>query len=450
MGTTASVIGAGSSALNQAGSLLGISTLGQSNNPQDDVTLVIGRQQISGWERVRITRGIERLPSDFDIELTEKYPGDVSNVVIQAGMTCVLKIGSDTVVTGYVDKYIPAIDSDTHIIRVTGRGKCQDLVDCSAEWPTGQISSTNALDIATKLAAPYGIKVIPPLASFTLIAIPQFNLNYSESPASIIETVTRFSGLLYYEDVNGNLVLSEISRTAAGSGFQQGVNVQRAIATFTMDQRFRFLEVRIQSMSVNQDSGMGGDITWPQPPTTVADGGVIRHRKKSIICEFGGVPSQVQGLDVMGLRRFHWEVARRFGRSYKVEITTDSWRDVTGKLWTPNTLVPIDIPAVKLPGVQYVISEVTFERSLETGTTARIIAMPAEAFSLEPLLINPPGIPEAGAPLPVPGLQNASQSVSVAPQPAVTATSPTSGVNTSTLGQDIINVLDSPDIGDGK
>ncbi len=125
----------------------------------DDLTLTIGGRSISGWDSIRVTRGIERCPSDFDLSLTERFPGEASALVVQPGDACAVSIGGDLVVTGYVDQFHPSITPTSHMIRVSGRGKCQDLVDCSAEWPNGQISGSSALQIAQNLAKPYGISV---------------------------------------------------------------------------------------------------------------------------------------------------------------------------------------------------------------------------------------------------------------------------------------------------
>ena len=74
----------------------------------DEVTLTLGDRIASGWTDIRISRGIERLPSDFQIAMTELYPGEDPVVVAEPGMPCVVKIGDAPVITGYVDRYIPS------------------------------------------------------------------------------------------------------------------------------------------------------------------------------------------------------------------------------------------------------------------------------------------------------------------------------------------------------
>jgi prophage tail gpP-like protein len=54
----------------------------------DDVTLVIDGRALGGWESVRITRGIERCPSDFELQMTERYPDEVDALLVKPGDTC--------------------------------------------------------------------------------------------------------------------------------------------------------------------------------------------------------------------------------------------------------------------------------------------------------------------------------------------------------------------------
>lgn len=42
----------------------------------DELTLSIGGRQLSGWTSTRVTHGIEHCPSDFEISMTERYPGE--------------------------------------------------------------------------------------------------------------------------------------------------------------------------------------------------------------------------------------------------------------------------------------------------------------------------------------------------------------------------------------
>lgn len=341
----------------------------------DDLTLTVGGNTISGWDDVRVTVGVERCPNDFAISLTERYPGEADELVIQQGDACQVSIGGDLVITGFVDRYVPEITRDSHAVRITGRGKCQDLVDCAAEWPNGQISGSSALEIAQKLAEPYGISVNTDADVGD--AIPQFNLILGETAYEIIERICRYRGLLVYEQPDGSLFLTQVGTAEAASGFSEGANVERASASYSMDRRFSEYQALLQSMEAISDAGDGGNLL-----ATVTDPGVKRHRRMIIITEAGG-----GGQDVAKQRAL-WEAARRAGRSNVVSLTADSWRDSAGKLWKPNTLAPLALPSLKLAQAKWIIGEVGFVRS-NGGTTAEVTLMPPAAFLPQPVLLQP-------------------------------------------------------------
>lgn len=348
----------------------------------DDLILTVGGRAFSGWTGIRVTQGIERVPNDFEIEMTELYPDEIGSFLITPGDFCTVKLGDDVVVTGYIDRVIPMIDSRMHSIRVSGRGKCQDLVDCSAEWPGGQITGS-LLDIASRLVKPYGQPNNQIMVGSTVTdigpVIPQFQLNRGETPMAIIELLARYSGVLAYEEASGDLLLSGVSSEKAASGFTQGENIQQASIMYGMDQIYSEILAFAQSVETFADLGPGGDLI-----ATVNVKNVPRHRRKIVVAENGD-----SGFEVLK-KRATWEAARRYGRSKQLRLTTDSWRDADGNLWKPNTLVPVLAPALKITEkVEWLISDVTFKRDGHTGTTADLTIMPKEAFMPQPIVFMP-------------------------------------------------------------
>jgi prophage tail gpP-like protein len=351
----------------------------------DEVTLTIGGQAISGWTDIRITQGIERLPSDFSVGLTERYPGELAQVITKPGAPCVVEVGQDVVITGYVDRFVPSLSAGQHSITVTGRSKCQDLVDCAAEWAGGQISGADAVGIAKKLAAVYGINVQCDVQG--LPVIPQFNLMLGESAFEIIERISRYSALLAYDLPTGDLQLAQVGTVRAASGFVEGQNVEDASVEYSADQRYSSYQVFLQAVDVLTDLGDGGNLVY-----TINDPNVLRHRGLILIAEAGGGGTQISQ------QRALWEMARRAGHSRVVRVTCDSWRDAAGNLWRPNTVAPIKLPTLKLTANDFVIGQVTFQRNEGRGTTAELMLMSPDAFRPEPILLQPTfgDIPDLG------------------------------------------------------
>lgn len=360
-------------------------------HPNNDVSLNVNDQAWQGWESVRVTRGIERFPGDFEVTLTETTKPHqqqrgfihLQGPVINPGDGVIVYAGDDALITGYVDRYAISITPDSHEVTISGRGKCQDLVDCAAKISTYQINNTSVLDLAKAVTKDFkNVSVISNLGPLPLVQ--QFGIVLSESPFEILERVARYLAFLLIEDTNGNLVLDVAGGGGThSSGFVQGVNVQAASATFSLDGRFSEYEALYQavdplsdlSRALNVAAGSGNTIAGG----TFNDPGVTRYRPRLIISEQGFASDQV------AKTRASWECARRYGRSQAVTVTVDSWRDNAGKLWTPNTLATLRLPHLKLPDpVQWLIGEVTYIRNLQQGTIAQVTLMPIEAFQPEP------------------------------------------------------------------
>lgn len=343
----------------------------------EELYLSVGGRKVSGWTDIRVTRGIERCPSDFEVGITETYPGDVDTLVVKPADPCQISLGNDLVLTGYVDRYVPSYTAGDHSIRVSGRGKCMDLVDCSAVWPNGQINGTSAVDIAQKLAARYGITV--DCAVSGLPSIPQFNVFIGETPFEVIERVSRYSQLLVYDRPDGNLQLAQATKqVTASGGVIEGVNVQSASVTYSAEERFSEYVAFAQSVAIYGDMGVG-----------VAQLGKAFDKYARAPRERYIVAEAVQGYADLAQRRAQWEANRRAGRAVQVSVVVDSWRDSGGTLWTPNTLVTVSLPGLHLATTQMLIGEVTYSRSLEGGTTAQLLMMYPAAFSPEPIVLLP-------------------------------------------------------------
>lgn len=353
------------------------------NVERDDgeLSIEVGGSTISGWDSIDVTLRAEGFPNSFAIGLSSKVPIDSNAVVAKAGDACIVRIGHDIVITGYVDRDTQEATSSSHLLTLLGRGKTQDLVDCSAEWDGGQIKSATALEIATKLSQIYGIMVRLADGAPGGEKVPQTNLTYGETPAEIIQRIARNAALMAYENAAGELVLARAGSQRAASGVKYGENVLTCSVTNSMDERFSDVRCAAQSQNTWGDvtgSGLDDRFFFHNEP----DYNVPRHRLHYIVMEQAEDPAPFT------IKKAKWDVARRAGRSTAVQVTVDSWRDSAGDLWTPNTIIPVDVPGNRAGG-ELCISEVTFHRSTDRGTVADLYLLPAFAFAPEPIVLLP-------------------------------------------------------------
>ncbi|WP_145538937.1 phage baseplate assembly protein [Yersinia kristensenii] len=349
----------------------------------DDLTLEVGGRAITGWSKVQVTRSIEKLPSSFELSLMDRYPASEWQQWVNPGDACVVKLGNDAVLSGYIDSWDNKISGTTHEVTAKGRSKCQDLVDCSAEWPNSVISQSTVLQIAQKLAEPYGIKVTSDITDMAVV--PKFTLNWGETAQAVIEHVTRWAALLYYDQPDGNLYLTRVGQRKAASGVEQGVNILSANLHTDINQRFiDYTGVALSNNAMARRPASGGNnisALVRTQDTELAQQLPNRHRNKIIIVE------STMNSENLVRNSLDWSINRNNGRSKMLSVQVDHWRDRNNQLWETNSLIPITIPSMGLKDELWLLSSVTYLKDAN-GTVANMTLMPPEAFAVQPYKIK--------------------------------------------------------------
>lgn len=346
----------------------------------DELSIESNGQRIEGWKEIRVTAGIERFCRDFSVRMTEVHPSVPRILSVVPGSPVVVRMGEDTVVTGYVDAYVPSFDlQDGMMVSMSGRSKTADLVDCSVEWPALQIVESTIGELAGKLALSHDIEVVNEVEG--LRRIPRMNLNIGETVFALLDRSCRFAQCFMFDDADGRLVITRASTERAAGSLVQGVNVERAAVFLSAHERFSVYRCFTEAPDLlRQDVGTG--IVGGNYIGESVDTGVLRNRKMFFLAEGG--PDGVE----VARRRAIWENNRRIGRSATIQVTTSTWRDAAGALWRPNTLVRCELPGLRIEGVDWLIAEVNFMRSQQRGTTADLVLMAPEAFMPEPIPIS--------------------------------------------------------------
>ena len=336
----------------------------------NDVTLKVGGKIWGGWTDVEIHTGIETAAGSFDLALTERWPGQQAKQDIQPGAAAVLQIGGVTVITGYVDAVEPSYDSHTHALKVTGRDAAGDLVDCSAINNPGRWMSTAPLDVANAITKPFGIKVATQVDLGKPLAM--FALQMGETAWEAIERLARYLGVLATSDGLGGLVFVRSGTGGSCAELALGNNILRGSASYEYKGRFSQVIVLGQSQ--------GNDYVPPEQSAggkaTSTDAGITRYRPKIVMAEMAATGTNFQ-------TRADWEQAVRVGRSRKLNITVQGWRDANGDLYASNKLVMINDNFLDIHE-QFLVSEVAFAKG-ESGTLTTLTLMPPAAFTPEPV-----------------------------------------------------------------
>lgn len=307
-----------------------------------DAELKVGGYLYGGWKRISITRSIEQIAGTFDLEVTDRWPGQPNANPIMPGAPCQVLLGGDPVITGYVDDLNPSYDATSHSIRVTGRDKTGDLVDCSAIYKTGQWSNMKLDGIARDLLAPFSIKVI--VETDVGSAFPSFSIYPSETVFECLDRAARMKAVLLTSNTDGDLVITRSGNSRSIDSMEEGRNIKAAQASFSWKDRFSKYTVLGQNPGTDEFYMENA----AQISASVRDETINRYRPLVVLAE-----SHEYGVTLRD--RAEWDRNVRMGRGNRGSITVQGWRNTEGYLWQPNTLVHVHSPALYLDALMLIV-----------------------------------------------------------------------------------------------
>lgn len=326
------------------------------------VHLVVGGADYSGWKSVSITAGIDRLARDFTLSVTHRWPGSEEMRRVAPGEGCKVFIGTDLVLTGFVDSTPILYDKEAVTVAVKGRSKTADLVDCSAVHESGQWKGRTIGKIVESLVQNFGIKVVD--EAKVPEPIPDHQLQPGETVFESIDRLLRLRSLLSTDDADGNLVLTRAGSKKTSTDLVLGQNILTGKAPLDVTQRYHRYTV------LGQQPGGGAR---SRVEATEFDEEVPRRRNLTIVAD--GQPDLNTAIE-----RATWEKVFRAGRSRQAVYTVQGWRQADGTLWVPNRLVHVKDPIIGFDG-ELLITEVTYSLS-EAGSIATLTVAPKDAYEL--------------------------------------------------------------------
>lgn len=316
------------------------------------VELLLAGRSYGGWERVEVQRSIEQMAGGFVLQLTQRWPGqdDLPELPrIREGLACQVLLDGDVVITGYVDTFEPELTSSSCSIRVEGRDKTGDLVDCAAIHRGGQWSGATLERIVRDIARPFGLAVIVQPGLDQGDPFKSFALEDGEKAFDAIDRACRLRAVLCTSTPEGAIWLGNAGEVLSGATLQQGKNILRISATHSWKDRFSRVIVKGQ---VPGDDDQHGD-SAAQLKAEALDPEIDRYRPLVVMAEHGTTNAALRD-------RAEWEVSVRMGRGKRARVSVAGWRTGedgrVGPLWQPNTLVRIISPTMQLDADMLIVA----------------------------------------------------------------------------------------------
>lgn len=328
------------------------------------VELKIAGQSYTGWQKVSVVRSLEALSARFDITLTDQSPFQIPR-----GTAVTLLLYGEIMITGFVDTLEVGVGPSEHTMRITGRDKTGDLVDCAALVDSQEMLNVTLREIIEEVIEPFGIKATFEVEPATIFKKFSFQ---EETAYEAIERACRLRGVFASTDAAGQLIIHEYGKIRAGDGLTLGDNVISATSTFNEVDRFSQYRV------YGQQPGTGGVSAEAatQPQGFATDLGITRYRPKIVLAE-GAVDDQV------AQDRSEWEAAVRAARSSSVKVLTAGWQDKNGELWKINRITPCDLPEPRIED-DMLIKEVAFTLDDQNGEKAELTLVRPDAYESQP------------------------------------------------------------------
>lgn len=301
---------------------------------QNICELLVDGRIYGGWVEIAVERSIEQISGSFELQLTARWPGVDVAQGLREGLPCAVRIGGETVLTGYVDSYEPDLTSTSTSIRVSGRCKTGDLVDCAALYKTGAWRGVKLDRIVRDIVAPFGLTVeIAPGLDMGEV-FKRFALEDGERAFDAIDRACRLRAILCTSTPAGNVLLTLASDEESGVTLSEGENILRIQAVHSWKERHSVVILKAQTPGDDDEFGAAAS----QLKVSAKDAEINRYRPLVVMAEHHTSSASLAD-------RAAWEVKVRMGRGKRGRLSVVGWRTgkdgMEGPLWQPNTLVRV-------------------------------------------------------------------------------------------------------------
>lgn len=341
-----------------------------------DLALEIDGYDVKGWQSIQIQRSLDDAVDSFEAALTSPlssappkdgrpWPGDRFRV----------KYDGALMITGYLDEVDESSDSSSFNLRVSGRSRAKDLVDCSA-LHKGAWRHMTLDEIAVSLAEPFGLTVTTDIQGLPLEKY--FALADGETAFDAMDRLVRDHALRLVSLPSGDLLMTRTGLLRFPDVvIERGVNVISGGIRRSEAERHSSYIYKTQLAATDLAYGTDNSVKYE-----VSDAGVDRYRPLIVHA------ANQRGAAALKVRA-EWERNTRAGRaeqlSYKVlypGAVSRSWEMPAGKgLWAPNVVVTVRDAAHAIEG-EYLVTAVTLTRST-TRTETQLELTAPEAYQPE-------------------------------------------------------------------
>jgi prophage tail gpP-like protein len=297
------------------------------------VKLKVNGLLFGGWKQLRAEVGIEQCSGAFELSVMDRWAEQAQAWQIKPGDDCELLMANQTVITGYVDAVRPHIEKAAHSIRISGRDRTMDLIDCSAIYKSGQWKGVKLDRIARDIARPFSIEVsaVGDMGD----VFDSFHIEEGERAFETIDRAARMRSRLVTTDGTGRLIITTASKGKAVATLAEGDNIYSAELDVSWKERYS--EIIVKGQGKGDDKEYGEKVAHGKASSK--DEAIKRYRPLIVIAEHHAKGPKLS-------QRAEWERNVRRGRGTRSTIKVQGWTKPDGTLWKPNELASVLSPTL--------------------------------------------------------------------------------------------------------
>lgn len=334
-----------------------------------EAVLLVNGQRYGGWKTVRVSHSMRAIASKFSVSVSERYPGDPGLLPIRPGDEAEFYLGGQRVLVGHVDSRDAGFDAGSHTVSIAGRSKAADIVDCAPELGTYEFNGLTALQIAQRVAAPFGVTVEAEVAG--LAPLDRFDIQPGETAFETIDRACKLAGVLPVARGDGGVVLTRESSAQTVTQLVEGENVK--MASLQVDHSSRYARYIVAGQHFGTDTFSGFDASGIK--AEAVDGNIRAARATFLRVSSNLTQAQAK-------ERAQWEAANRSAVGTTIAVSVAGWQQANGALWPINRVVRARIPTLGVNG-EFVIADAVYSQGAE-GTQTDLTLAPRGAFIPQP------------------------------------------------------------------
>ena len=320
--------------------------------------IVDGQTGTHSFANVEITRHLNALGSTFNITFPNRWIDSQSEFIFTAGKRIrVILRDKNVLIDGFIEKISTEVSDKSHLIRIEGRDKTGDLVDCSP-GTADEFTNLTLAQIAERVCKPFNIKVFDQAKDPH--QFPKAKFRPAETVFNFLNRLSKQRGILLNSTsiAGGGLTLVRPGQYRYRKErldyrniltCSTSVDISKIYSKYTiLSQTNNVVNIEDEQGEIEQETNVVATVTDSTARRKIGPNKYIERPMTMI--------SEKQATNIQAASRASWEQVKRLGEMLKIDILVNGWLTRDGDIWRVNRKIKVEYPHAGLDGTYLIAS----------------------------------------------------------------------------------------------